>query len=181
MHRRPILGWVFAGSLVPILLTSWLGSPAEARAQSCQGGWVPELVTARNAHAMAYDRARGVTVLFGGSDQTPEGDTWVWGGSVWTRRATGGPSPRTGHAMAYDSARGATVLFGGTANGPNGETWEWDGNSWTLKATSGPSSRSKHAMAYDSARGVTVLFGGFDGGARSGETWEWDGHAWTLK
>ncbi|MCH8271508.1 MAG: hypothetical protein IH985_09915 [Planctomycetes bacterium] len=33
----------------------------------------------RNRHAMAYDSVRGVTVLFGGDDGAPNGETWEWG------------------------------------------------------------------------------------------------------
>src|SRR5262245_513250 len=41
-----------------------IASPCSAtvRAQSCEG-WLPQLVTARSVHAMAYDSARHVTVL----------------------------------------------------------------------------------------------------------------------
>ena len=39
---------------------------------------------------MAYDAARGVTVLFGGDPEEADGrllgDTWEWDGSRWTRR-----------------------------------------------------------------------------------------------
>ncbi|MEK7732068.1 MAG: hypothetical protein AAB363_09470, partial [Planctomycetota bacterium] len=34
----------------------------------------------RNSLAMAYDSARGVTVLFGGFDGSFYGDTWEWNG-----------------------------------------------------------------------------------------------------
>ncbi len=122
---------------------------------------------------MAYDSARGVTVLYGGD----LGDTWEWNGAIgsWTQRSTTGPEPRSGHAMAYDSARGVTVLFGG---GPSGgylaDTWEWDGTTgiWTQRSTTGPSPRRYHAMVYDGARGVTVLFGGFYSGNLD-DTWEY--------
>ena len=131
----------------------------------------------RVQHAMAYDRARGVTVLFGGGPWAPAyNDTWVWDGTTWTDVSTTGPSVRSQHAMAYDSAREVTVLFGGISGGYDGETWEWDGTTWTHVASTGPSPRDSHALAYDSARGVTVLFGGH---TQSDDTWEWDGITWT--
>ncbi|MCG3132592.1 MAG: hypothetical protein FLDDKLPJ_03455 [Phycisphaerae bacterium] len=133
---------------------------------------------------MAYDSARGVTVLFGGFYDRyghRDGETWEWDGSEWTLEATTGPSPRAEHALAYDSARGVTVLFGGWAPYEYYvDTWEWDGVEWTLRATTGPP-RIDPAMAYDSARGVTVLFGGRYRGQPYGDTWEWDGAAWTLR
>ena len=47
--------------------------------------------SARDLTEMAFDVARGVTVLFGGDSNSNEGslgDTWEWDGSRWTRRAT---------------------------------------------------------------------------------------------
>jgi hypothetical protein len=137
---------------------------------------------------MAYDAARGITVLFGGGAFPPgvNLDTWEWNGTVWTQRLVSGPSARSGHAMAYDVGRGVTVLFGGSSfDGSNGniygDTWEWNGTVWTLRAVSGPSPRVYHAMAYDEIRRVTVLFGGSDGDTYNGEIWEWDGTAWTQR
>jgi hypothetical protein len=137
---------------------------------------------------MAYDAARGVMVLFGGTAiGTPNGETWEWNGATWTQRTGTGPSPRYGHAVVYDSARGVTVLFGGLIGSipgtPNGETWEWNGAAWTQRMVSGPSPRSQHAMAYDAVRGVSVMFGGTSGGSTglNGETWEWNGADWTQR
>jgi hypothetical protein len=136
---------------------------------------------------MAYDSARGVTVLFGGqlADGTSAGDTWEWdgtGGGAWTQRAVTGPSGRVFTAMAYDPVRNRTVLFGGTNfyGALFGDTWEWDGATWTQRVVSGPAARSQLAMTYDAMRGVTVLFGG-SGTSVFNDTWEWDGTAWTQR
>ena len=145
---------------------------------------------ARSDHAMAYDSARGVVVLFGGSIYGYDnGATWEWDGATWTERNVSGPGSRAGHAMAYDSARGVVVLFGGTTYGygsDNGATWEWDGDTWAAvhpgasDSAEAPSPRAGHAMAYDSARGVVVLFGGGKYGYdHRGDTWEWDGTTWS--
>jgi hypothetical protein len=75
---------------------------------------------------MAYDDARGVTVLFGGYDGTTlRDDTWQWDGNAWTQLAVSGPEPRVAHAMAYDLARQVAVLFGGVTTGVPylGDTW----------------------------------------------------------
>ena len=70
--------------------------------------------SARAYTAMAYDSARGVTVLFGGENLGYVGETWEWNGTNWSQRSpTNSPSARFGHTMAYDSSRGKTVLFGG--------------------------------------------------------------------
>jgi len=166
----------FPGALFSILTLSCIGLPDLASGQSCNG-WTLRATTgppAQYGHAMAYDSARGVTVLFGGYNFPSKGDTWEWDGGVWTLRDTMGPP--LGHpVMVYDTARRVTVLFNGE------ETWEWDGATWTQRATTVPSLRWDHAMAYDSARRVTVLFGGKFFGTYNHETWEWDGTNWTKK
>jgi hypothetical protein len=137
---------------------------------------------------MAYDAARGATVLFGGhyreSGDHYLGDTWEWNGSTWTLRSSSGPPSRENHALAYDAARGVTVLFGGYyyQNGNNyfGDTWEWNGITWTIRPNGGPSPRYGHAMSYDGSRGITVLFGGYNG-SLLGDIWESNGDTWTLR
>jgi hypothetical protein len=133
--------------------------------------------TARSGHALAYDSARGVTVLFGGYDGSSRlHDTWEWDGTDWTQRSPAiEPTSRTSHALAYDSARGVTVLFGGH-NGSTylDDTWEWDGTDWTQRFPANkPVARSGHALAYDSAREQTVLFGGYGDFMDLGDTWDY--------
>jgi len=142
----------------------------------------------RNAHAMAYDSARGVTVLFGGlSGSSDLNDTWEWNGTDWTQRLPSNNPPARGHhAMVFDSARGVTVLFGGDSNGSwtgRNDTWEWNGSDWTQKfPTNIPPLRYVHSMAYNSTAGVTVLFGGcYGAGSYRNDTWEWNGTDWTEK
>src|SRR5581483_10553135 len=163
-----------SGLTFPILL-----DPAIESAVWAQVAGTP---SSRQEHAMAFDSARGRTVLFGGTNNVTYGDTWEWDGTLWSQRATGGPPARTWHALAYDGARGKTVLFGGAGtSGLLGDTWEWDGSSWTQRPVSGPSARSRHALSYDSARGRTVLFGGLDAGGAPSDTWEWDGTSWVKR
>src|SRR5262245_62043177 len=78
---------------------------------------------ARQKTALAFDRARGRTVLFGGTENstivTYFADTWEWDGTNWSRGGgTLAPQSRYQHALAYDSARGRTVLFGGLSRPP---------------------------------------------------------------
>jgi hypothetical protein len=89
--------------------------------------------SARSHHRMAYDAARGVTVLFGGGRT---GETWTWDGAQWKQYAVPGPPGRDIHAMAYDARRERVMMFGG-GNGdgvpPYGylnDLWEWDGARW---------------------------------------------------
>ena len=145
---------------------------------------------ARGAFGMAYDSARGRTVVFGGGGDVGDPirtDTWEWDGSTWTQVATAGPPGNVFHTMAYDARRQRVVSFGG--RGGRGETWEWDGRTWTKVATSGPAPRDHHSMTYDSKRGVVIVLGG--GGQPNGvngytsqnpwtdDFWAWDGQTWT--
>jgi len=143
----------------------------------------------RTGHAMAFDSARGRTVLFGGFSAPPGfgepavyGDTWEWDGASWKRRTNSGPAPRYGNAATYDSVRRRVVLFGGGSyrTAIPSDTWEWDGASWTLRSLTGPSTRYQHAMACDSVRGRVVMFGGY-GTYYLGDTWEWDGASWMQR
>lgn len=143
---------------------------------------------------MAYDSARGRTVLFGGKDVitfsgTNEvyGDTWEFDGATWQQTFPAhSPSARSGHTMTYDAGRGVTLLFGGLGRGgASKEVWEWNGSDWSLVTTMGasPGPRVGHGMAYDSARGVHVMYGGDSSSGALGDTWEYDGAGltWTLR
>src|SRR6185312_10445102 len=82
----------------------------------------------RYHHAMAYDEARGVTVLFGGfvcqssaacvrqnpGNEQIYGDTWEWDGTSWTQKLPlVSPDARYDHTMTYDPVRRRVVLFAG--------------------------------------------------------------------
>ncbi len=187
-HPRPSSASVRPRLLVALIAVLGLCvvAPGAALAQSV--AWNQRVVSGPTelVTAMAYDSARGVTVLFGGRNRNGGGEfsTWEWNGITWALRSISGPLGRYGHAMAYDATRGVTILFGGStaSGGRTSETWEWDGTTWTQWFVSGPSPRINHSMAFDAARGVTVLFGGqTDSGGVSDETWEWNGTTWTQR
>jgi hypothetical protein len=127
--------------------------------------------------ALAYDAARGVTVLVGCEYKASTLETWEWDGTTWTQRMVTGPPGRYGHVVAYHAGREVIVLFGG-ANAecfpcPLSDTWEWDGTSWTRVTIDGPYRRKAHAMAYNESAGAIVLFGGsFGYGRELSDTWE---------
>ena len=146
---------------------------------------VGALPSARSRPALAYDAARGVTVMFGGGVPA-QAETWTWNGTSWTQRSPAHVPPvRFGASLAYDEVRQVAVLFGGFV--PSGldtaDLWEWDGTDWTQRtwAGSGPSARGAHRMVFDPARGVTVLYGGYSTPSLStlSDTWTWNGTAWT--
>lgn len=141
--------------------------------------------TPRQASAMAYDRARGTIVLFGGVDiqNAYLSDTWTWDGSTWTLRTTTGPTSRWHHAMAYDEARGRVILYGGSNLGTTfDDTWAWDGLQWTqVTPSTQPPPLRGHAMTSDPVRQRIVMAGGESTtGAPSNFTWDWNGRDWTA-
>jgi hypothetical protein len=155
-------------------------------------GWTANPVAgprARGLHAMAFDEARGVVLLFGGVFASGMSgylsDTWQYAGGTWQQRSSAAfPPARFDHAMAYDRTRARIVMFGGRGNSGaslKGDTWEWDGTSWIgmLPAVS-PTPRAGHTMAFDPASGHVLLFGGLQlGGPIVSDTWTWDGTTWT--
>jgi hypothetical protein len=136
----------------------------------------------RLGHAMCFDAARGVIVLFGGTDWTVDfGDHWEWNGTTWTQRTPAQlPGARGHHAMTYDAGRQRCVLFGGEDGlGLLGETWEFDGAVWSNRQLQGgPSPRTSPALEYDPARARCILFGGADTVLDLDDTWEFDGSTW---
>ncbi len=140
---------------------------------------------ARFGHAMVWDAARGVVVLFGGYDGRHLGDTWEWDGVVWTQRTVvAGPEPRARHCLAFDASRGVVVLFGGESSslGALGDTWEWDGTVWLRRSPgASPPSRMRHAMAYDAVGQRTIMLGGFNSSGSHYDSWSWDGATWQQR
>jgi len=137
----------------------------------------------RGWHSMAYDHARGVTVLFGGIGMGGNhlGDTWEWNGTAW-RQVIALDTGVALSAMAYYAPSGGIVRFGGRSATRHGnETYVWDATSWRQLYPPGPlpAPRRAHALAYDPVRGKLVLGGGTDSrGEPLLDTWEWDGARW---
>jgi hypothetical protein len=138
---------------------------------------------------LTYDRAAGVTWLFGGLlSGAARNDLWTWDGTTWTAVAAPAaprPAPRYETAIAHDTTRNRLVVYGGrTATGFASDTWEFDGAAWSLATpTISPTTQYGHALVYDQLRGVTVLFGGLDTSLANplAETWEWNGTNWSLR
>jgi hypothetical protein len=137
----------------------------------------------RMQHSMAFDAARGVTVLFGGHrSSTPAfqyGDTWVWNGSYWFEHyGAQGPAPRSAASMVWDGRRQRIVLTGGRSvyggSVDYNDTWEWDGQQWTdMQAPQALGNLL--SAAFDTLRGRTVVFGGSINGTASNQTWSYFG------
>ncbi|MHB8510051.1 MAG: Kelch repeat-containing protein [Candidatus Dormibacteria bacterium] len=164
-------------------------SPAATYTQSITAGasWLQRTPTntppARGNQAMAYDRGRGVTVMFGGfTGSTNLGDTWEWDGTDWTQRTpVNSPAPRSDAAMTYDPVQGRTILFGGSnASGHYySDTWAWDGTNWSqMNPATVPPARFASALSSDTPRGKVVMFGGSGVAGMLADTWEFSSGNW---
>jgi hypothetical protein len=141
--------------------------------------WIRDPVVARplkrDSHAMAYDLARGRTVMFGGNSSGLRSDTWELDGSTWANVPTPAtnPGPRRYHGMTYDSHRSRVMLYGGFRGTGTlaSDTWEWNGIRWTNLIDAQPGFRYLHALAFDPVQGETVLFGGYYLSSGLDQTW----------
>ena len=169
----------------------WDGAAGTWQLRTVVGARPPAL----SAHAMTYDAARGVAVLFGGYDNRvagPAAQVWEWDGAAgtWTNRTpvslpASWPPARDAASLVYDANRQLFVLFGGFNNAPGGvfaDVWEWDGRTGTWLGRSAgpagtalPAARLNHAAVYDPLRGTMLVFGGAHDGVTLGDIWEWDG------
>lgn len=149
-------------------------------AAEAQARWQLEHdLSSRRGFAMAFDAARGQTVLFGGFDGAERDETWVWDGATWQLlQPSVRPTPRSYAAMAWDSIRQRVVLFGGNSGGTDQtDLWAWDGSTWNqlLPSTAVVPSTSLRFLVHDPIRDRLVLLsitGNFVAVAESdGSTW----------
>jgi hypothetical protein len=141
---------------------------------------------ARSRFAMAFDRARGVTVVYGGIGATGSflDDLWEWNGATWTQRATSTPLTARSHAMAaFDPVNGNVLVHGGLSPMPGGtmthnDSWAWDGVAWMQHTPPVPLPYDVGGvLVSDIHRQRVVLCGGT---IATGTTAEWDGSAWSF-
>lgn len=86
----------------------------------------------RSGHALAYDGAQNLVLLFGGDPGggEDEDDQWVWDGRCWVEQhPERRPGPRAHHAMATSVDDGEIWLIGGTT-GRTATLWNWNGEEW---------------------------------------------------
>jgi hypothetical protein len=146
----------------------------------------------RSGAAMAYDQARQVALLIGGSNTSGTlADCWElpalagFGVGAWRQvPSRTSPSPRIGHSVACGLVAPTTLLFGGTDSGEtHNDAWIHDGTRWTPFVSTGaaPEPRSSHAACVDEHSGQFIIFSGFPNGhgdpART-DTWRLQGTTW---
>lgn len=111
----------------------------------------PNVPPGRTRHALAAGPS-GTVVLFGGTDGTPLGDTWILRNPGWTQFTGIGPPATADARMVYDSARAISVLVH-----PNGETWEWDDYRWRRVGATGTPTWNLPAVGYAPGTGTTAF------------------------
>ncbi|NJM53526.1 MAG: hypothetical protein HC846_09155 [Blastocatellia bacterium] len=136
--------------------------------------------TARSGAAIAYDKQRKKTVLFGGGIKSGgANETWEWDGKTWREIKSAQTEPRYNSTMVYDESHGKIIRFGGWDGTKRvSETWEFDGKNWTKLNIESPDARNHAVMVYDMKRQKIILFGGHNGDFIFGDTWEFDGAGW---
>jgi hypothetical protein len=146
----------------------------------------PSWPRARRGHAMVYDAARAVSVMYGGEVLTVAGatsDLWEWDntGNVWIDRTpnlsttTVWPGPRAWHGLAFDGS--VILLFGGTPN----NLWEWNSDTATWRTLTPPRgapwppARARSPLVFDEGRRTIVLTGAtmMVGASALADLWEW--------
>lgn len=149
---------------------------------------------AREDARMVYDRARQVTLLYGGEtvnpldhidDDTILDDLWQWDGLSWVEQKSAVmPPPRIWAAFGYDAAREQAVLVGGYGRlddgsvGLRSDTWTWDGVAWTERSPAHvPEARENAGLVFDPVRKRLMLIGGLCADTCQG--WEWNGEDWS--
>jgi len=130
---------------------AWHATPSPSPPWSQQG-----FPVGRIDAAMAFDRVRGRSVLFGGRfgygdpmSPNEQNDTWEWDGTTWTL-ATPQTMPPAVYSprMWFDEGNGTCMLL---ANG----LWSWDGSDWTSVPTP-PVPNGGQVTGFDAAREVIV-------------------------
>lgn len=135
----------------------------------------------RSGPTMAFDEARGVSLLFGAGSSFESNELWRYDGASWLRVATSGPTPRRDAAIVYDAARNVVVLSGGSnSGGPQRDSWLWDGTAWRA-AFPLWQPVAAHELCYDAARQRVVQTGGGQIGSSylSSFVSEWNGSTWS--
>jgi cysteine-rich repeat protein len=139
-----------------------LAGPCNARV------WTELSVTgpsARFGSPIAFDRERGVAVLFGGDAGDNVNDIWEWNGSAWEQRTPASadvPAARHATAIGFDPRLRRVVLAGGRTDEFTrfSDVWTWDGTAFAqLAPLVVPPARSGAKLLQD-RRGTLVMYGG---------------------
>ena len=174
-RRRTILYGGSAGARAPAFEDTWEWDGTV---------WTRVATTAHptgsGLHAMAFDEARSLTIVFGGRPANTE--TWAFDGRDWRRLTDVAPGTRDHHAMTYAPDLKRVVLFGGWSlkdKAGQRDLWSFDGRQWTTLDANGPADYgAKPGLVYDT-HGRRLLLFGTTGREGVAGFWQWDGRSWS--
>ncbi|MBA3725464.1 MAG: hypothetical protein H0W86_03195 [Armatimonadetes bacterium] len=143
--------------------------------------------------SMAFDRARGNIVHFGGtigyvgSDLALQGTTWIYEAGAGWRQALPliSPPARERASMAYDEAHQQVVLFGGRRPGRSeqwfglNDTWLWNGSDWRKSNVAGTRPPFAGRIWFDTNRHAVIMLSGRSADPQRWALWTWDGARWS--
>jgi hypothetical protein len=142
--------------------------------------------------AAAFDRRRGLVVLFGpvfAPTHMPRPlptETWTWNGKQWAKIKATGPTDCLPIGMVFDEAKATVLLLvtklGNEAKGtPWGATelWEWTGIGWRQNPMPVPAfAPNQSNVVAAGARDGVLVFEASNQEGLTGATWRWDGTRW---
>ena len=137
--------------------------------------------------SIAFDRARGRVVLFGGfnsASQQELRDIWEWDGTSWQQSSVSGASNTIALGVAYDEKTAATYLYSRAASGGAPTASRWNGTVLTAAASAAPPCVPvpRQFTALGSNPGGFLLYVhscDLAGTATQPQSWRWDGSTWT--
>jgi hypothetical protein len=106
-----VLGRVLHSLVVMLVLCGLLSSMAQAQ----EGEWIRPNPSSTNAPMMAFDSARGVTVLYGPFGSPSRSETWEWNGLAWTQRFVNGPNASSGQSVSKSDRQNSSSAPGSAA------------------------------------------------------------------
>jgi PKD repeat protein len=177
----------FAAFTNPFLNDTWgfQGGTWSLVCAACVASTTP--IAPRYDASLAFDRARGVAILFGGVEATTlstvlTNESLQFAAGAWSTLATPvAPTPRSAAGFAFDNQTRTLVLFGGY--GGSGDTWSFTSGAWSqLQPATAPGSRGGVSMVLDPLNGSVLLFGGCAAAGCAGgplaATWEFSRGNW---
>ena len=151
--------------------------------------WTQKATTgpsARVHQSMAFDRARGRVVLYGGFNSATQqelSDIWEWDGTSWRQATASGPANSIALAVAYDEKTAALYLYSMPANGGAVAASRWNGTTLSAAASAAPPCvpiRGQLAALGSTPGGLLFYVHSCDqtGTTIQPQTWRWEGATW---
>ena len=149
--------------------------------------WTQKATTGPSARfhpAIAFDRARGKVVLFGGFNATTNQelhDVWEWDGTSWQQSSSSVSTGTTSLGVAYDEKTSALYLF--SITGTLFAAHRWNGTALTVASAATPPCvpELRQFVALGSNPGGFLFYVrtcDLTGATTDPQTWRWDGAAW---